>query len=283
MRLNLSMCAALAAIAGMITAGITSPIPETETALACKVAVFRGSGGNCSGSKERPGDNRRPDPGNDGGGGGGNGDRGDGGNNGGGGGGGGQECHRDGSGGVPACLDQPGNPGNPGEPAPPPVPTVTEHDFQSFAIPPSVPHSWPSDWGVAKRRTAFWADAGTKYINVTLLGQAVTVKATPVKYQWDFGDGTRKNSHSPGHRPASLSTAKLFHSYRQPGRVSVRVITTYTGQFRVGSGGWQDIAGTAAVGSSALPLTIYRYHKYLVEDDCAKNPDGPDCRPSRRH
>ncbi len=258
------------------------------------------SGGlnNCRSTEQRPGrtpPSRPHNPGGSGGGGSHDSDRGTkntgGGGSGGGSGGGESNCSTQktaGGGQQTTCLDMPGSPGGggggggagPAPLAPPPVPTVTEHDFQNFTIPPSVPHSWPADWGVAHRRTAFWADSATRYIDLTLLGQAVTVRATPVSYQWDFGDGARKNMKTPGSKPRTLDRASLFHVYQRPAKVSVRVITTYTGEYRVGNGGWQDIPGTAAVASPGLPLTIYRYHKYLVSDDCKRNPAGPDCRPS---
>lgn len=196
------------------------------------------------------------------------------------GGGGGDGCARSDRDGVQStvCFNPGG--GSPQQQAAPPPPSVTQRDFQAFAIPPAVPHAWPTNWGVAQRRTAFWADSSIRTLNVTLLGQPVAIRATPIAYTWNFGDGTTKKTTTPGSRPSSLDRASIYHVYTKPGRVTVRLSTTYTGQFSVAGGAWQDIPGTAAVSSQPLNITIYRHHKYLAQDDCLTKPTASDCTPT---
>ncbi|GAA4283877.1 hypothetical protein GCM10022261_14080 [Brevibacterium daeguense] len=179
---------------------------------------------------------------------------------------------------VCGWLNRPGSPGGGGgAPAAAPTPVVTEEDFQNFEIPPSTLHSWPDSWAVTQRKTAFWADSLVRYIDLELLGTPVRVRATPVAYSWDFGDGAVKRTTSPGTRPRSVQDAQIHHTYSTAGDVTVTLTTFYSGMFSVNGGDWLIIPGQAAVSSPPLDLTVYRYHKFLVEDDCLDNPDSPDC------
>lgn len=179
---------------------------------------------------------------------------------------------------VCAELDPPdAGPGGGGGGEAAPTPVVTEEDFQSFEIPPSTLHSWPDSWAVTNRRTAFWADASVRYIDLTLFDIPVRVRATPVAYAWDFGDGTTERTTSPGSRPRSVQDARIHHTYSEPGIVTVTLTTYYAGMYSVDGGPWLTIPGQAAVPSAPLELEVFRYHRFLVEEDCLDSPDSPDC------
>lgn len=176
---------------------------------------------------------------------------------------------------VPRGPDAPDDESGGGSVAPP-VPS--ESDFASFQIPPSTPHALPVDWTVTGKPTAFWADAGVKTFSAELLGFPLQIRATPVEFHWDFGDGASASTESPGQEPAHPQNGTITHTYSQKGERTVTLTTVYTGEYNYGSG-WSAIAGTAAVESEGLPMTVYRYHKYRVEDDCNENPYGADCTP----
>jgi hypothetical protein len=189
------------------------------------------------------------------------------------------ECDYDGPCGyVPEIpAGPPPDDGGGGEYVAPPVPS--ESDFASFPIPPSDPYALPVDWTVTGKPTAFWADAGVKEFDAELLGFPLRVRATPIEYHWDFGDGNATSSPSPGSEPRRPELGTITHTYSDKGERTVTLTTVYTGEYNYGSG-WNDIAGTAAVESDGLPMTVYRYHKYRVEDDCTENPYGSDCAPN---
>lgn len=167
----------------------------------------------------------------------------------------------------------------PSGPPPPGVeyPWITEEEFQNYDIPPSVIHMSPDGWGVTRNKTVFYADAGVKTIDMTILGYAVTVKATPVAYAWDFGDGTEARTTSPGSPPVEGQEPSLYHVYGEKGTYEVNLTTYYTGMFQVDGGPWLVIEGQAAIASDPLEADIYRYHRYLVDEACNENPNGPDC------
>ena len=88
---------------------------------------------------------------------------------------------------------------------------------------------------------------------VTLLGQRVTIEATPSRYHWHFGDGATTVTSSPGHKYPHLD---VTHDYADPGHVRCSVDVTYTGRFRVNDDPWQQIPGTLTVGGDAVPLWV---------------------------
>lgn len=162
----------------------------------------------------------------------------------------------------------------------PPPPVITESEFKKFKIPGSTINSLPGDsWGIAHRKTAFWADSSTRLINTTIVGYPVTIKATPRKYHWDFGDGNSLTTTRPGTKPRDINQATLYNVYKSAGNVTVNLTTTYSGMFKVGDGAWQSISGGADIPSTPVNLRVYRFHKYLVNNSCEQDPTGPDCGP----
>lgn len=165
-------------------------------------------------------------------------------------------------------------------PPPPPSPTFMETQFKKYSIPPSVINSLPGDsWGIAHRKTAFWADSSIQYINDTILGYPITVKAIPRKYHWNFGDGNTLHTQHPGNKPTDINKARIYNVYTAPGNVTVKLATTYSGMYKIGDSPWITIPGTTDIQSSNADLRIYRFHKYLVNRSCKEDPTGPDCTP----
>src|SRR5699024_2938917 len=98
------------------------------------------------------------------------------------------------------CVSDPGpgdgGGGGGGAPARPAPPTrIPESQFQSFDIPAPTIYAWPKDWAVVGKPAAFWTDTEVSYIDMTLLTYAVTVKVTPERFHWDFGDD-RSEEHT---------------------------------------------------------------------------------------
>ena len=96
---------------------------------------------------------------------------------------------------------------------------------------------------------------------VVLLGQRVTIEARPSKYTWHFGDGTTEATTTPG---AAYPDLDVTHDYEEPGRVSPRVDTTYTGRYRVNGDAWQEIPGTLTVEGESVGLRVRSASPHLV-------------------
>ena len=97
---------------------------------------------------------------------------------------------------------------------------------------------------------------------VTLIGQPVTIEATPVQYIWHFGgeDGDLTTSDAGAPYP----DLRVTHRYTRVGTVAPSVDTTYAGRFRVGDGSWQDIPDTLTVPGASVDLQVVSATPHLV-------------------
>lgn len=98
---------------------------------------------------------------------------------------------------------------------------------------------------------------------LTLLGHDVRVRAHEQTWTFDFGDGTALDSDTPG---APYPRRDITHDYTRKGSYQVSVQVTYTGQYSVDGGGWQDVPGTATVPGAPVPLQVLEARTQLVAD-----------------
>lgn len=125
-------------------------------------------------------------------------------------------------------------------------PTVTQGDVISalrrIGLPHLVTKVQPDSKTLVNFDTIFYTDPEPVSLNLTILGQAVDVQATPSQYLWVFDDGTSATTTTPG---AAYPAKTIVHRYADA-RVTVHphVEVTYTAQFRVNGGAWQNIDET---------------------------------------
>ncbi|MEJ7795137.1 MAG: hypothetical protein WKF50_06270 [Nocardioides sp.] len=96
---------------------------------------------------------------------------------------------------------------------------------------------------------------------VTLLGQRVEIEARPSEYTWEFGDGARLTTSSPG---AAYPDLDVTHDYADPGRVGPSVDTTYTGRYRINGDAWQQIPGSLTVPGESVALRVRSASPHLI-------------------
>ncbi|HEY3530689.1 MAG TPA: hypothetical protein VGK78_16195 [Nocardioides sp.] len=101
---------------------------------------------------------------------------------------------------------------------------------------------------------------------VTLIGQRVTIEATPTQYTWHFGgddaDGTSDlTTTDPG---AAYPDLRVTHRYIRVGTVTPSVDTTYSGRYRVNNGPWRAIPDTLTVPGAAVDLEVVSATPHLV-------------------
>ena len=68
---------------------------------------------------------------------------------------------------------------------------------------------------------------------VTLIGQPVTIEATPTEYGWHFGDGDGDGDLATSDPGAAYPDLRVTYRYQRVGTVRASVDTTYTGRYRV--------------------------------------------------
>ena len=111
-------------------------------------------------------------------------------------------------------------------------------------------------------RTNLMTTRRTPTLTTTVLGQPVRVRATPARYHWNYGDGTARTTTEPGAAyPAAMPTA---HVYRAPGRFTVTLTTTFTGEYSVAGGPWLPVDGTAEIASDSLTVEAIEARAELV-------------------
>jgi hypothetical protein len=96
---------------------------------------------------------------------------------------------------------------------------------------------------------------------VTLIGQPVTIEATPTSYTWHFGDDGGLTSTDAG---APYPDLRITYRYTYVGDVRPSVDTTYSGRFRVGNGNWQAIPDTLTVTGAPVDLQVVSATPHLV-------------------
>ena len=96
---------------------------------------------------------------------------------------------------------------------------------------------------------------------VTLLGQHITVEATPTQYTWHFGTDQALTTTDPG---AAYPDLRITHRYLHTGTATPSVDTTYTGRYRVNNGTWQTIPDTLTVPGPTTHLQILSATPHLV-------------------
>lgn len=148
--------------------------------------------------------------------------------------------------------------------------TITIEKFRSYPIKGSKIQSAPNKFSLRNGHTHFWASKEVQEFSSNLSGSDVKIKAIPIQWNWNYGDGTTKNLNFPGEAMPSHTLhdeTKTSHSYTKTGKFGVTVTTLYRGEFSVDGGPWQAIPGQAAVPSNTLPIDVWRTEKELIAND----------------
>ena len=163
----------------------------------------------------------------------------------------------------------------------PPNPTVTAEDLQKMPIQPGTVSIQPGPNTLKNYHTNIYADSRPQELEVTLLGQPVRVRATPVSYTFDYGDGTTTGpTTDPGRALPENSwdtPTSTSHQYRETGDYAIVISTEFRGEYRVGDGEWQPVEGTATLPSQPQTVSVWRTKSGWVKDGCSANPRAWGC------
>jgi hypothetical protein len=146
------------------------------------------------------------------------------------------------------------------------TPDMVRHAFERLAWPASpLVVQPPKGRTLVNFDTNFYTTntASTTRI-VTLIGQRVTIEATPTQYTWHVGSGSSEDDFSTTDPGAPYPDLRVTYRYTRVGDVHPRVDTTYAGRYRVGDGGWQAIPTTLTVPGEAVDLAVVSATPHLV-------------------
>ena len=135
-------------------------------------------------------------------------------------------------------------------------------EMARLPIPPAVVAVQPVPTTLVNFNTGFYVDVEPAVFTVTLLGQLVAVRVTPVSFVYDFGDG-----HTLGpttDRSAAYPDATVTHAYERPGAAAASVAVTYEGEFSVAGGPWLAVPGTVTIAGTPVDLRVREARAQLV-------------------
>ena len=144
------------------------------------------------------------------------------------------------------------------------VVALVAQEFQRLPIAaPSITHQPDADWALVNMDFIVLTDAQVQVLETTILGVPVAVRATPVHYAWDFGDGATLATTDPGRPYPDHTVAHVYTSSADA--VTVTLTTSWQGELQIaGSGSWLPIAGMATTTSVADPVEIVAMDVRLV-------------------
>ncbi|BCW60619.1 hypothetical protein StoSoilB20_39660 [Arthrobacter sp. StoSoilB20] len=156
------------------------------------------------------------------------------------------------------------------------------NDFQQLPINPGTLQAQPFPHTLKGAPTNFYTTASEQDFNVSILGQAVHLTATPANYTYAFGDGT-----TLGPTPAAgysipetewLNTqTRTSHSYTETGNYQATLTTSFTGTYSVNNGPPLPINGTLNLTTPAENIQVWKTERALVADTCQENPNSWGC------
>jgi hypothetical protein len=155
------------------------------------------------------------------------------------------------------------------------------HEFQRSPVVAASIGSQPGPHTLRGKETNVWAEATTQTFNLTMLGQKVTITATPVAYTWNYGDGTiwgpTPTHGAPLHKDRIGEQTQTSHIYTNTGHLTINLTTHFNGTYTVNGGPELPIPGQGNIPSPPLPLTVWRAETNLYADNCFQNPQGIGC------
>lgn len=146
--------------------------------------------------------------------------------------------------------------------------TVTRSDFAELPLELPTVHLQPErDWFLANMDTLAYTDGAPQMLETTVLDVPVRVRATPVEFSWDFGDGSAPLVTTVAGAPWPADD--ISHVYqREAEDLAITLTTTWSGEFQVaGQGPWIPIAGTTSTQSQSAPFHVDAVETRLVADD----------------
>ena len=159
---------------------------------------------------------------------------------------------------------------------------VTLSDLVNFRPTPGTGHMEPNGWMVVGLDTNFYARATVQVQTGDLLGQPATVRFTPVRYRWSYGDGAGATRANPGTSWKALGVTEFdptptSHVYRDGGSYNIDLTIDFAAEYRYTSTYWIPIAGVIPVPANRLVAVAGDARTVLVERECTLSPFGPGC------
>ena len=161
-----------------------------------------------------------------------------------------------------------------------PIPGLS--DIAAFRPSPSVDHMEPNGWFVVGLDANFYATGGAGVVTGELFDYPASVRFTPIRWRWAYGDGTSATKSTRGTTWAAQGIREFdptptSHVYTQEGTFYIDLTVGYRAEYSYNDGLWSAITGTLWLPANRLVATVGGAKTVLVQDECDVNPAGPGC------
>lgn len=136
----------------------------------------------------------------------------------------------------------------------------------------------PEGWIPVNMTNVLYVEPEAQVLDLELLGTPVQVRATPVAYHWDLGDGNTINTDKPGE---PYPSEQVSSEYTYEGWYDITLTTTFEGEFSVNGGEWQPIDGTIEVASEPIEIFAKSFESRLVNPEVPVNEEKDPYVPER--
>lgn len=162
------------------------------------------------------------------------------------------------------------------------LPTPTLRDLVGFRPTPGVDHMEPNGWFVVGLDANFYSTGGASVQNGTLLGYPASVRFTPIRWSWAYGDGSSATRSTRGTTWAAQGIAEFdptptSHVYEAAGTYYIDLSIGYRAEYSFNGSSWGAIDGILWLPANRLVATVGGAKTVLVERECTTPPAGPGC------
>ncbi|WP_308931942.1 hypothetical protein [Arthrobacter sp. SLBN-112] len=156
-----------------------------------------------------------------------------------------------------------------------------QRQFQNLPVNAGSVVAQPSPNTLRGAETNFYAEAAEQQFDITMFGQQLHVVATPVKYTWNYGDGTvfgpQGSMGGPLPQDRWGEKTRTSHAYGATGDFQVVLTTSFQGTYSVNSGPPLPIPGQGQFSTPPQGISVWRSLTRNYADDCNANPQGQGC------
>ena len=114
----------------------------------------------------------------------------------------------------------------------------------------------PARIGLTGLPSYFWVGNDLRPITATagIRGLTVTAEARPVRFLWDFDDGTTRTTQHGGRPWSRTRDGNVGHLYETAGLYEPRVTVVWAARWRANGGRWDDLGYFSTAGSVDYPV-----------------------------
>ena len=146
---------------------------------------------------------------------------------------------------------------------------VTINDLARFVPGVGVVQGEPDGWAVVGVPANYHVSVGQAVVQGELFNAPVHVRFTPLRYRWDYGDGTSRLTTVPGATWAQLGQRQLTatptsHVFSDRGHRDVVVEVLFSAEYQVGDGDWIPVYGAVYAASPPASTQVVVEHTVLT-------------------